>query len=326
MWIVLALACSPAVVDVPAPTASSWCEASGRTLGTTYALKWAGDCDGVQEEVEAVLETVDRQMSTWRDDSELMAVRKGGRVDVSPDTLSVVRDGLALAEATGGAFDPTVQPLMELWGFHSRERTLTTPSAEALAAARSTVGWTKVSTGATWVNAGGTALDLSAIAKGHAVDRVSLLLSRKGRANHMVEIGGEVRVAGEGPRGLWSLGVDAPEEGGVPGQQFVAVVQLTNHALATSGNYRNLVEVDGRKVHHTMDPRTGEPAVTDVASVSVVAPTCREADSLATAVMVLGATEGLALLERRSDVEGLVLVSGPTLEQRPTSGMTAFLR
>ncbi|MCA9569770.1 MAG: FAD:protein FMN transferase, partial [Myxococcales bacterium] len=174
-----------------------------------------------------------------------------------------------------------------------------------------------------WIDAGGTALDLSSIAKGHAVDRVSLALSRQGLADHMVEVGGEVRVAGSGPAGLWRLGVDAPEEGSVPGQSFVAVLQLTNQGLATSGNYRNLVEVDGRRVHHTMDPRTGRPAMTDVASATVVAPTCRQADALATAVMALGAEAGLALLEGLPDVEGLVLVAGDPLVQRTTTGMDA---
>jgi thiamine biosynthesis lipoprotein len=280
----------------------------------------------VQADAEAVLAEVDAQMSTWREDSEISAVRRGGEVTVSPDTVDVVRDALALAAATDGAFDPTVQPLMEVWGFHSGSRTPAAPAPEALEAARAQVGWTRVRTGPDWVDAGGTALDLSSIAKGHAVDRVSTALSRRGLANHMVEVGGEVRVAGEGPRGVWALGIDAPEEGAAPGQRFVAVAELVNHALATSGNYRNLVEVDGRKVHHTMDPRTGQPAVSDVASASIVAPTCREADALATAVMVLGAEAGLALLEARPDVEGLVLVSGDTLEQRPTSGMARFLR
>jgi thiamine biosynthesis lipoprotein len=308
----------------------SWCVAEGPTLGTTYTVKWsAPGCEGVQPAVTAALETVDRQMSTWRDDSEITAVRGGGVVNVSADTASVVRDALTLAQESAGAFDPTVQPLMEVWGFHSQERALEEPTPEALETARSQVGFERVTVGANdsgpWVNAGGTALDLSSIAKGHAVDRVSLALSRLGHPHHMVEVGGEVRVAGEGPNGLWSLGVDTPTEGAAPGASYAAVVRLTNHALATSGNYRNLVEVDGRKVHHTMDPRTGRPAVSDVASVSVVASTCREADALATAVMVMGAEKGLALLESRSDVEALVLVAGEPITQLTTSGMSDFL-
>lgn len=325
MWIVLLLACQAPVESEKPP---SWCAFQGPTLGTSFHVKWeAESCGGVEQVVVDTLDEVDRQMSTWRDDSELIAARRGGRSKVSIDTADVVRDALDLAAETGGAFDPTVQPLMEVWGFHSRERAHARPSDEALAAARAQVGWERVQVGRSpegaWLDNGGTALDLSAIAKGHAVDRVSLALSALGHANHMVEVGGEVRVAGRGPRGLWSFGVDTPEEGGVPGTDFAAVVRLTNHALATSGNYRNLVEVDGRKVHHTMDPRSGRPAVTDVASVSVVAPTCREADAVATAAMVLGAEQGMALVERLPRVEGLFLLAEGV--QRPSSGMHAFL-
>ncbi|MEZ4317498.1 MAG: FAD:protein FMN transferase [Myxococcota bacterium] len=319
------------------PAAEQWCAFSGEALGTTWTVKWSTAADVCDEKrvdlgVSDVLAEVDAQMSTWRDDSELSRVRKGpGAVEVSEDTADVVRDALALAEATGGAFDPTVQPLMEVWGFHSKARTLERPSDEALAAARDAVGWQKVSVhytdGVPTIDAGGTALDLSAIAKGHAVDRVSAVLSGFGHANHMVEVGGEVRVTGSGPNGAWTLGVDAPTEGTAPGTDFVALVGLVDRSLATSGNYRNRVEVGGRQVHHTMDPRTGEPAVTDALSVSVVARDCRTADALATAVMVLGADAGLALLERRSDVEGLVIVGGPQgFEQRATSGMSRFVR
>lgn len=324
--LLLALACTAP----PTPAELPWCGLQGQALGTTWSVRvQAGDCEAVRPLVEGPLGEVDARMSTWRDDSELSAVRRGGRVHVSAETLSVVRDALALAEATGGAFDPTVQPLMEVWGFHGREREITRPSEEALADARSQVGHERVRVGVDadgpWIDAAGTALDLSSIAKGHAVDRVANALSRAGHTGHMVEVGGEVRVSGSGPSGRWRLGVDAPEEGSVPGTSFAAVVALTNHGLATSGNYRNLVEVDGRRVHHTMDPRTGQPAVSDVASASVIAPTCREADALATAVMVLGSEAGLALLEARPDVEGLLLVSDEALTQRRTSGMPAFL-
>lgn len=251
-------------------------------------------------------------------------------MDVSADTAWVVREALALAESTGGAFDPTVQPLMEVWGFHSRDRTLQAPSDAELAAARQQVGWERVRVttvdGAPRLDVGGTALDLSAIAKGHGVDRVSALLTARGHADTLVEIGGEVRITGRGPRGRWSFGVDAPVEGNAPGQEFAAILHLTDRALATSGDYRNLVVVDGVKVHHTMDPRTGSPAVTNVASASVVARDCRTADGWATAMMVLGAERGLALIEQRSDLEALLITSGPNgFEQHTSSGMTAFL-
>jgi thiamine biosynthesis lipoprotein len=329
-WALLVSACGPSVAE------PSWCTSSGEALGTTWNATWAdpdGSCDEqeVRADVAAALAEVDRQMSTWRDDSELSAVRRGpGPVAVSRDTAEVVRHALALAAATEGAYDPTVQPLMEVWGFHGRERKIAAPTPEALAEARSRVGWSRVrivdGLAGPSIDAGGTALDLSSIAKGHAVDRASTALSRRGLADHLMEVGGEVVTAGRGPAGAWRLGVEAPEEGLAPGQKLSARVAVTNAALATSGNYRNAVEVDGRRVHHTMDPRTGEPALSDVASVSVVAPDCRTADALATAVMVLGSDRGLALLEAYGDVEGLVLVQGPDgWQQRTTPGMGALL-
>jgi len=314
-----------------------WCTYSGRALGTTWTVKWsttAGVCEekSVDQAVSEAIAQVDQQMSTWREDSELSKIRAGtGPVEVSEDTADVVRDALALAASTGGAFDPTVQPLMEVWGFHSKERVIARPTEQALQAARDAVGWEKVRVdyldGVPRIDAGGTALDLSSIAKGYAVDRASYAVSALGHPDHMVELGGEVRVEGHGPQGRWVLGVDAPEEGTAPGSELVAVIQLYERALATSGNYRNLVVVDGQKVVHTMDPRTGEPATSDAASVSVVAPDCRTADALATAVMVLGAEAGLALLERRSDVEGLVIrvEQSGEYELRQTSGMHQFL-
>ncbi|MCB9677272.1 MAG: FAD:protein FMN transferase [Alphaproteobacteria bacterium] len=325
-FLVLLLACTN-----PEP-AKQWCAFQGTALGTTWTVKWSTDAEVCDEKrvdlaVSDVLAEVDAQMSTWRKDSELSKVRAGpGAVAVSEDTAGVVRDALALAAATDGAFDPTVQPLMEVWGFHGKDRTIARPTDDALAAARAQVGWQKVSLayvgGAPHIDAGGTALDLSAIAKGHAVDRVSAVLSQLGHADSMAEVGGEVRVTGSGPHGPWVLGVDAPVEGSAPGAELIARIALVDRALASSGNYRNLVEVDGRKVAHTMDPRTGEPATTDVLSASVVARDCRTADALATAVMVLGSEAGLALLEARSDVEGLVVTGGPDgFALHETSGM-----
>lgn len=324
-----------ALVGCSGEPPATWCAVGGEAFGTTWTAKWRapdGVCDdqAVGGAAGDALAEVDRQMSTWRDDSELSAVRRGpGPVPVSRDTAEVVRSALALAEVTGGAFDPTVQPLMEVWGFHAREG-VTEPGPEALSAARALVGFRRVTVSeepdGPRVDAGGAALDLSAIAKGHGVDRVFTALSRRGIGDLMIEVGGEVRVGGSGPAGLWRLGVDAPVEGNAPGAELAARIGFTNAAMATSGNYRNLVDLGGRRVHHTMDPRTGAPAQTDVASVTVIGPDCRLADGLATAVMVLGADAGLSLLEGWGDVEGLVLVAEPDgFVHRRTSGMAALL-
>ena len=304
-------------------------ELRGEALGTTGMVKWKGSPGAdLKPVVDAALADVDAKMSTWRDDSELSAIRAAeGPVDVSAETVFVVREALVLAEATGGAFDPTVQPLVELWGFHGERRT-TAPTDEELKAARDQVGWEKVVVTATTVDSGGTALDLSAIAKGHAVDRVSQALSAVHLADHLVEVGGEVRAMGSGSAGPWRLGVDRPEEGLAPGQQLAAIAGLTNVGMATSGNYRNTYEIDGQRVVHTLDPRTGKPALGKVASATVVAPDCRTADGWATALMVLGPEQGLKLVEARPDIDALLLIVGPDgrFDHVQSSKMGSWLR
>ncbi|MEZ4237869.1 MAG: FAD:protein FMN transferase [Myxococcota bacterium] len=296
----------------------------GEALGTTWSVKWRGDRPtepDAEAAVVRVLGEVDAAMSSWRDDSELAAIRSShGPVVVSEETYEVVGAALELADATRGAFDPTVEPLMALWGFRGAPRT-EPPTDDEIAAARAQVGWQRVRRfrgpdGAPRIDGGGTSLDLSAIAKGHAVDRVANALSALGAADQLVEVGGEVRAQGDGPQGAWQLGVDEPEPGHAPGQALAAVVGLTNAALATSGNYRSRYEADGTVIVHTMDPRTGRPFDSVVGSASVVAPDCRTADGWATALMVLGEA-GLPLVEARPDLEALLLVGG---REVPTSG------
>jgi len=321
----------PAPVAAPEPVQ----QLTGEAFGTTFSVKWRGaepTPDELEEPIASVLERIDQRMSSWNPDSELSEVRDRPTepVVVSDETLEVVRAALALAADTDGAFDPTVEPLMALWGFRG-ERREAPPSDAEIEAARAKVGYTKViagrdAQGRATIDAGGTALDLSAIAKGHAVDAVSLELSRFGAADHLVEIGGEVRAHGEGPGGPWRLGVDRPEEGVAPGTDFAATLALTNASLATSGNYRNAYEVDGSRVVHTMDPRTGRPYDSVVASVSVVAPDCRTADGWATALMVLDPEAGRALVDARPEIDALWLVSTEDgFEQRRSARMADWV-
>ena len=312
-------------------------EIHGEAFGTTWTAKWvvwepgpSVDAEGLRNAITGALQEVDARMSTWRSDSELQAVREGsGPVVVSEETLEVVQAALQLAQATGGAFDPTVEPLMELWGFRGERRT-TPPTDAEIEAARAATGWAKVvlgrDEGRPTIDAKGTALDLSAIAKGHAVDRAAAVMSEWGLTDFMVEIGGEVRAHGRTPRGSWRLGVDAPDEGAAPGAQFAAIVELRNAALATSGNYRNAYDAGGVRVVHTMDPRQGRPYESVVASASVVATDCRTADGWATALMVLGPDQGLAAVEARPGVEALLLMGTETgFVERRSSGMEAWL-
>jgi thiamine biosynthesis lipoprotein len=302
----------------------------GTAFGTTWQVKWFGTLDPkVESSLLSALDVVDRGMSTWRDDSELMQVRRGaGPVSVSPETYRVVKAALGLASTTEGAFDPTVQPLMELWGFHGEPRA-TWPSDEELAAVKEKVGYEKVRVlrngdGSGLLDAGGTALDLSAIAKGHSVDRLSEVLSEYGYNRHLLEVGGELRAKGEGPRGSgWVVGVDKPILGSAPGVDFAAIFELKDVAMATSGNYRNRVTVGERQVGHTLDPRTGLPVESSLRSVTVITDNCMMADGFATALMVLGVEEGLKLVERIPGVDALLLVEGDAgMEERVSSELS----
>ena len=287
----------------------------GEAFGTTWRVKWVGEDDaGVQGDLLAALESVDSGMSTWRPDSEIMRVRRGpGAVPVSQDTYEVVAASLQLARASGGAFDPTVQSLMEFWGFHGEPRAAW-PTEEELASARAVVGYEKVMPvrnldGTYTIDAGETALDLSAIAKGFAVDKLSDVLLERGHNQHLVEVGGEVVARGKSARGDgWVLGVDKPVRGAAPGVDYAAVFELVDVAMATSGNYRTRVTVGDREVGHTLDPRTGYPVQSDILSATVIAPDCMTADGWATALMVLGASEGLALIEEVPGVAAFLQV------------------
>lgn len=295
-----AAACAPAA-DRPALH-----RISGSTMGTTFAVRvvadgvGAGRIDALQAAVERVLARVDGRMSTWRPDSELSrfnALRSSEPFPVSADTLAVFRHALEISALTGGAFDVTVAPLVDAWGFGPPGRPAAFPDAAEIERLRARVGYRKLRIDA----AASTirklhpllAADLSALAKGYAVDQVAELLRGEGFESYLVEVGGEVRARGRSARGdAWRVGIERPAPG-PPGVQ--RLLGLRGLALATSGDYRNYHEVEGRRLPHTIDPRTGRPVAHRLASASVLDPLCVRADALATALGVLGPDAGWAL-------------------------------
>lgn len=287
---------------------------TGETMGTTYSIVIAAGENQtgplLQSNIDARLDQINERMSTWRDDSELSRFNASRSTDwfpVSDETVFVVTEALRVSKMSDGAFDPTVGPLVRLWSFGNSDRAHAVPSDDEIESTLQAVGWKKLEVRsdppALRKSIGELELDLSAIAKGYAVDAVSEMLNDKGYRNHLVEIGGETKALGLKSDGSdWRIGIEAPDS--LPRSLYEAV-PLVDSAMATSGDYRNWFEIDGRKYSHTIDPQTGRPVTHRLASVSIVeGPTklkgagwCMTADALATAINVLGPERGLEFAE-----------------------------
>jgi len=278
-------------------------DVSGQTFGAAWSVRWVGALGSREVEMAAtqVFAEVDAATSSWRADSELSRARAGGRVAAGPALRDVLGEALAVAAASGGAFDPTVQPLVELWTLHGARRT-TRPTDLEVADARARVDWRRVSLTGEGLDLDGAALDLSAIAPGYAADRVSDALVALGVTDSLVDVGGEVRARGRAPDGRWRVALDRPVDGSAGAFTVVAV---SDAAVATSGHYRNHYVVEGVAVGNAIDPRTGWPSTADVLSATVFAPRASTADAWATALMVLG-EDGLRVLP--DGVDALMVV------------------
>ncbi|WP_166820614.1 FAD:protein FMN transferase [Thalassoroseus pseudoceratinae] len=275
---------------------------SGETMGTTYNVRLVPTADVVsetlQQSIDDRLEVVNLAMSTWDPESELSRFNRYEKTDwfpVSAATAEVVEQANTISEQSGGAFDVTVMPLVNLWHFgpEGQDRAKL-PSESSIESARASIGYqllhVRSEPPALRKDNPSLTVDLSAIAKGYGVDVIARLLDETGIENYLVEIGGEVRSCGVKPNGdRFIVGIEKPTP-------FVRAVQrkvpLQNSSMATSGDYRNFFEIDGKRYSHTIDPRTGRPVEHSPASVSVIAQSCMEADAVATTLMVLGPDAG----------------------------------
>ncbi|MEM8735431.1 MAG: FAD:protein FMN transferase [Planctomycetota bacterium] len=293
--------------QAPVPVSSTQMLA-GRTMGTSYSVQFlpVADLDLVElaSAVDSELESVNDQMSTYLSDSEISRFNQldtGEWFSVSADTAMVVRRAKEIAAETGGVFDVTVAPLVELWGFGTGGRPETLPTKVAIESALESVGIDGIEVRdappAIRKTNPSLTLDLSAIAKGHGVDRVAAVLETNGIQDYFVEIGGEVRVRGQRlGGGSWRVGIEQPDESV---REIFGVAELSNVALATSGNYRNFFEMDGVRYSHTISPLSGMPVSDPIVSASVLASDCMSADAIATSMMSLGFERGLELAEEQ---------------------------
>jgi len=305
----------------------------GPTMGTTFTVKVVLDGeaeplspqrqDEVREGIVTALEDVNSKMSTYLEWSELSRLNQfegTGPFPVSKETLEVFSEAQRISAATGGAFDITVGPLVNAWGFGPDERMIEGPTDEEIENLKARVGWSKIkidtANSAIYKLDPGVYCDLSAIAKGYAVDRVAEGLAARGFGHYMVEVGGEVRALGRNSAGeAWRIAVERPRDGA---REFQRVLPLTGMAMATSGDYRNFFERDGQRFSHEIDPATGRPVRHNLASVSVIDSSCMRADGYATALMVLGEEEGFRWASE-NEVAALFLVrNGETFDEKAT--------
>ena len=281
---------------------------SGRTMGTTYNVKYRPAPDTpplktMQIEVDALLAEINHTMSTYDPESELSRFNRLRTTDWVPASASlraVLNAAMEIGAQSEGAFDITVGPLVNLWGFGPEVHPDRIPLETDIAAARTRRGLDKITLSATQSairkHRPDVFLDLSGIAKGYGVDQVAELLTAHGIDHYMVEIGGEIRVRGHKEHETpWRIAIEKP----LSGERSVhTMLVLSDIALATSGNYRNFFEIDGRRYSHTIDPTTGRPVDHHLVSVTVLADTSMRADAWATAFQVLGPERGMAIAKR----------------------------
>ena len=319
-------------------------ELRGQAMGTSYSIRVVTPADGSSVSLDALgqrvamrIEDLENVFSTWRPDSEVSRFNAYPGQEwfaVSPVFVDVLEQAAMVSELTGGAFDVTAGPLVELWGFGAGGdpgpiaggAPARIPDREALdrllpATDFGHLRW-RESPPEVRRTRPGVQLDFSAIAKGYAVDEVWNLLSEAGLSDYLVEIGGEVRTRGMRADGrAWSIGIESPNRPGV-----TEAVPLRDAAIATSGDYRNFFEHEGERYSHVLDPRTGWPVSHGLTSVTVIASSATTADALATALLVLGPDTGFQLAVDRNMAARLVMRTGEDLKVLPTPAYQAGFR
>lgn len=304
---------------------------SGAALGTSYHIKVVAAGSpaagaGLPELIDNLLDDLDHKLSTYKPDSELNRFNRhpvGQLFSASDDFYQVLEVAGRVYRLSGGAFDPTVRPLVDLWGFGPVDTGDRVPEDSEITALLGEIGFDRIelAAGNQVIRRAPVTLDLSAVAKGFIVDRLAAELRARGIDDYMVEIGGEIRVGGRrADGGPWRIAVEAPAGGGVE-----RVLELSDIGVATSGDYRNYFERDGERYSHTIDPRSGRPIRHRLASVTVLAPTAAEADALATALMVMGPAQG-ADFAAANELAALLLVKeGDGFAELGSAAMDAYL-
>lgn len=289
---------------------------SGTTMGTTYSIKyWSKKThpplDQVKQETERLLHEVNRQMSTYIPTSEISqfnSSRSTNWFPISNDFAYVVKRAIEIGNLTEGGYDITVGPLVDLWGFGGKSEGKKVPTNEQILNTKRKIGLTylkvRPSPAAIMKSLPYLEIDLSSIAKGFGVDKVALYLESEQIDHYMVEIGGEIRTKGVRPKGEgWFIAIETPT---IASQSIRHVVKLNNQSIATSGDYRNFFQAEGKTFSHTINPLTGRPITHQIGSVTIIASDCTTADGWATAINILGVEKGLELM-KKNKIKGLII-------------------
>ena len=308
---------------------------SGKTMGTFYTIKFIStrkeSIPSWQSRVDTLLRDVNQKLSMYDPTSELSRFNRQGvntLLTVSPDFFAMLTAGKKLYAITNGAWDGTVKPLVDLWGFGTTKQAFRVPELEKITRALALTGFDNIHVQEphTVLKHKPVTLDLGSIAKGYGVDAIAELFASSGIADVLVEIGGELYGAGKNKKGAaWSVGISSPNKK-FAGQNLYKIVRLHNQAIATSGNYRNFFDLDGKTFSHIIDPKTGLPVTHKIVSASVISKGCAFADGLATALMVMDVTEGIRLINSLEHTECLILQkNGQTLVPHVSENFDALV-
>lgn len=300
----------------------------GQVFGTYYTIRYQAEQD-LEDEIVARLNAFDGTMSMFNDTSIVSHINRNEDVVLNKDFLDMYATAERVSALTDGAFDITVAPLVNAWGFGFRQREQV--NAQVIDSLLETVGYEKISVfdNHLWKSDERTMLDASAIAKGQGCDVVAALLEDKGCRNYLVDIGGEVVCCGVNEKDeMWRIGISKPIDDPSGEQaEIQEIVSAPALCMATSGNYRQFYYDNGIRRSHTIDPRTGYPVAHSLLSATVIAHSCMEADALATACMVLGTDSALQLIDNLRDTECyLIYDESDTMRVAMSKGMRKFLR
>lgn len=315
----------------------------GRSMGGTWSVTYVAasrlDDKTLSRVIQTELDLVVAQMSSWEPDSDISRFNRAhaGRWQVLPaEFFHVLEYALTLAAASGGAYDPSIGALVDVWGFGAHAGATQPPAAGAIAAAKAHVDWRRIELdriGQRVRQPGGLQLDVSSIAKGYAVDRIAQALQAQGIEAFLIEVAGELRAAGQrGDSTAWRVAIESPRPNDDPdslvtgaGSGATRTLAVRDMALATSGDYRRFFAHDGQHYSHEIDPRSGYPVQGDLASVSVLASECMHADALATALFVLGPEAGLAYALSHNLAALFVLRDGTRFREQVTPAFAEYV-